>query len=33
LIYRDFIVPSLPRGRFDRAQPIMITDGGMVSAK
>jgi 5-formyltetrahydrofolate cyclo-ligase len=33
LIYRDFIVPSLPRGRFDRAPPIMITDGGMVSAK
>ncbi|MBQ8351746.1 MAG: 5-formyltetrahydrofolate cyclo-ligase [Clostridia bacterium] len=33
LIYRDFIVPSLPRGRFDRALPIMITDGGMISAK
>lgn len=33
LIYRDFIIPSLPRGRYDRALPIMITDTGMVSAK
>ena len=33
LIYRDFIIPSLPRGRYDRALPIMITEGGMIAAK
>jgi 5-formyltetrahydrofolate cyclo-ligase len=33
LIYRDFIIPNLPRGRYDRFLPIMITDGGMVRAK
>lgn len=33
VIYRDFILPQLPHGRYDRALPIMITDGGMVSAK
>ena len=33
VVYRDFIIPDLPRGRYDHSLPIMITDGGMVSAK
>lgn len=33
IVYRDFILPSLPHGRFDLALPVMITDGGIVCAK
>ena len=33
VIYRDFILPSLPRGRYDLALPVMITDGGIICAK
>ncbi len=33
VVYRDFILPSLPRGRFDLALPVMITDGGILCAK
>lgn len=33
LIYRDFIISNLPHGRYDHALPIMITDGGMLTAK
>ena len=33
LIYRDFILPDVPHGRFDRALPIMITESGMINAK
>lgn len=33
VVYRDFILPSIPRGRFDLALPVMITDGGIVCAK
>lgn len=33
LIYRDFILPNLPHGRYDHALPIMITDAGMIAAK
>lgn len=33
VVYRDFIIPSLPYGRYDLALPVMITDGGIVCAK
>lgn len=33
VIYRDFILPSLPRGRYDLSLSVMITDGGIVCAK
>ena len=33
LVYRDFILPVLPHGRFDLALPVMITDGGILCAK
>ncbi len=33
LVYRSHILQSLPRGRYDRALPIMITDSGMLPAK
>ncbi len=33
VIYRDFILPTLPYGRYDLSLPVMITDAGMVRAK
>ncbi len=33
VIYRDFILPAIPYGRFDLALPVMITDSGIVCAK
>ena len=33
VIYRDFILPSIPYGRYDLALPVMITDSGIVCAK
>ena len=33
IVYRDFIVQSLPYGRYDLALPVMITDGGILCAK
>lgn len=33
VIYRDYILPSLPYGRFDLSLPVMFTDGGIVCAK
>lgn len=33
VVYRDFILPSLPYGRFDLALPVMLTDAGVVRAK
>ena len=33
IIYRDFIIPSVPFGRFDLPLPVMITDAGIVCAK
>ena len=33
IVYRDFILPSLPFGRFDLPLPVMITDAGIVCAK
>lgn len=33
VIYREFILPTLPFGRYDLSLPVMITDTGMVCAK
>ncbi|MBQ8174554.1 MAG: 5-formyltetrahydrofolate cyclo-ligase [Clostridia bacterium] len=33
VIYREFILPSLPFGRYDLALPVMITETGMVRSK
>lgn len=33
VIYRDFILPSIPYGRYDLALPVMITNTGIVCAK
>ncbi len=33
VIYRDFILPTLPFGRYDLALPVMITETGMICAK
>lgn len=33
VVYRDFILPSLPYGRYDLPLPVMITDGGILVAK
>ncbi len=33
VIYRDFILPAVPYGRFYLALPVMITDSGIVCAK
>ena len=31
LIYSDFVVKSLPRGRFDKASDIAITEKGVIT--
>ncbi len=33
VVYRDFICPTLPAGRFDLPLPVMMTDGGILCAK
>ena len=33
IVYRDFIISSVPYGRFDLPVPVMITDAGIVCAK
>ena len=33
IVYRDFILPEIPYGRFDLPLPVMFTDGGTVVAK
>ena len=33
VIYRDFILPSLPYGRYDLSLPVMVTEAGMVRSK
>ena len=33
IIYREFILPTLPSGRYDLALSVMITEHGMVCAK
>ena len=33
LVYREFILPSLPHGRYDLALPVIVTEKGIVRAK
>ena len=33
VVYREFILPSLPFGRYDLALPVMITETGVVCSK
>lgn len=33
IVYRDFIIPAVPCGRFDLPLPVMFTDAGAVCAK
>ena len=33
VIYREFILPSVPHGRYDLALPVMISEKGMIQAK
>ena len=33
VIYRDFILPTLPYGRYDLSLPVMVTEAGMVRSK